>query len=173
MIIDITLVIFIFFVGAVFSIYCANKKYFKALFALYFLYLILLFVGVLFNISFRSSQIIIELSTDAALAFNTDKLILATITKHNIFINLAMLIPFGYFNFYLFKCNLCKSVLWGGVCSLLIEFCQFALPINRSPELLDIAFNLISVFIGAVIPYFINLCKKNKALQKIELPYSY
>lgn len=132
---------------------------------LFSLYCVVLFVGVFGVINIGGGNV--------SIAFNfTNKWASKTInfgfniTKFDLVINLVMLFPVGMFAFFLLQkrkllTKVLLLVLIGALTGLLIETCQFILPIYRSVQLSDVLLNTVSVFAGGMLAWgFIALANK-------------
>ena len=136
-----------------------------------FTYLLLLFLGVLLDVSIDNNSISFSLLITSKW-FN-NKLSIAYFDTLLIFINILLLFPLGTI-FPLLKKNKLNNYLFsliiGFSTSLLIEFLQFSLPIIRYGELLDIINNTFSVILGyqyyLLINYYFIRSEKNDRISK-------
>lgn len=120
------------------------------------IYLCLLILGVFFKVSISNGLIHFGLLITNKWFNNT--LVLAALEPLTVIINLFLCFPIGFVIPALFnKTNIFRVLLIGFLFSFSIEFLQFTLPILRSPELLDVINNTISVLLGFI--YF-NIIKK-------------
>lgn len=122
---------------------------------LFSLYCVVLFVGVFGVISFSQGNVNISFNFTNKWASKTINWGF-NITKFDLIINLVMLFPVGMISYFLLqkKKMLTKIILLiviGMLTGLLIETCQFILPIYRSVQLTDVLLNSASVFGGGLI----------------------
>ena len=134
-----------------------------------FTYTILLFFGVLSDISIKNNTMFISLVTTEKIANNF--LSISYVNIYNITINLLLFFPFGVTLPLINKnCTLLKLIIFSLFLSIFIEFLQFLLPIIRYPEVLDVITNIISVILGYI--YYLLISKslfrsdKNDKLSK-------
>ena len=132
-----------------------NHKALKIAFIIYsILYFVALFIG-------TTAEIDISLKT-TTINFNylgkwfDISFLVFDFDLDNIIINLSMFLPLGFI-VYVFanKNHFSKTIIFAFCLSLFIEFYQFVLPIYRFTELTDIAFNIISGLISAIISKYL------------------
>jgi glycopeptide antibiotics resistance protein len=118
-------------------------------------------LGVFCRFSIQNGRFYIGFAIDKRMWFAASKFAVYCGGKNNIIINLTMFLPFGLATAFLAKKHkLLKALIFGFLASLTIEFLQFALPINRTPELFDVAANTLSSVMGAIYCYIILFIKK-------------
>jgi len=121
-----------------------TNKYIKHLYL--FSYFILLFMGVLLDISIHDSTIYFSVLTTNK--WFSNKLVIANFAPFGVLVNLFLLFPFGFILPIIKHLTFYKVLLLGFLLTLTIEILQFMLPIIRYTELLDIINNTISVILG-------------------------
>lgn len=132
---------------------------------LFSLYCVVLFVGVFGVISFSQGNVNIAFNFTNKWASKTINFGF-NITRFDLIINLVMLFPVGMFAYFLLQkkklwLKLLLLVLVGALTGLLIETCQFILPIYRSVQLTDVLLNTVSVFAGGMLAWgFLAIIKK-------------
>ena len=124
-------------------------------------YLCALFLGTLTWFNMNGQTVILTLNLSTGEWFSS-YFIWYGLGKLNILINLAMFLPVGFFVFTLTnKHPFLKTILLSLSLSLLIEFLQFALPIYRNTEVLDIVLNTLSGLISATYCLILSKLSKN------------
>lgn len=69
----------------------------------------------------------------------------------NIFTNLAMMFPIGFFIFSVYPKNqFLKTIFLSLIISIIIELYQWILPVNRHTEIFDVVLNVASGIISAI-----------------------
>lgn len=142
-------ILFMFIFAFIFPIFLVFKS--KRLLNIIYLigYSIILFLGLFLDVKINYSSIYINLYFDNKW-FNSP-FIVASFSPLSLLINLFLLFPITSILPLLFKnITYIKIIILGFLTSLTIEFIQFALPINRYPELLDILNNTISAILGYI-----------------------
>ena len=146
-----------------FIIWCCvkNEKAKNILTTIFFcMYLLVLFAGVFGKIGISSKNVSVSFDFGGewfAKRVNTN-LDIRAITKFDLCINIAMLLPVGMFVLYLSRkrkwwLKLLFLLVFGVVSGCFIEFMQYALPIHRSVQITDVLLNTISVVIGGLIAW--------------------
>ena len=119
------------------------------------LYLVILLIGVWGEIDVNRHNITINFDFSGKFCSKKINFNFKNLTTFDILINLFMLIPIGMAIAFLKKTSYLKSLLIfalvGLICGFAIELTQFILPIQRSVQLSDVIFNMISVLIGGII----------------------
>lgn len=136
-----------------------TKSYYAVLWVVYFLFLLVLLVGVLGKIEIGKtySNITFDFSGEWAnkkigTSFDT--------TKTDFLINIAMLVPVGQLVCLISKIKRSRfgvlfAVVAGGFCGVLIETMQFVLPVMRSVQFSDVVYNTVSAVIGYLFASFV------------------
>lgn len=155
----ILLAVFYLIVPLILILFVKNAKIKKFCNILYcVVFCIILFVGVFFKVEISKS--VTQINVDFSQGFFNKKFNFKfwSFDLQDFIINILMLFPFGYvFNEALKTKHKCLfSLLFGLMIGTFIELNQFILPIPRSPQLSDIIFNGLSVFIGSVFFVFVN-----------------
>lgn len=134
-----------------------NKKW--LVFTYFTIYFAVLFVGVFGKIGIGQN---VTISFDFSHnAFDPSKFLLYDFGVQNILINIFMFFPISMLVFCTQKKNiLLKTIIFGFLLSVFIEFMQFALPISRSVELTDVLFNTLSALLSYC--FFFALSKLQK-----------
>lgn len=144
-----------------------NTKALKKLLIIYIvLFIVALIIGVFGTINIQSNIAEISFKFNGQW-FDFNKIVVAKFGLFNTLVNLILLFSFGI----LLACdnhplNWLKSLIIGLCIGLLIEIMQFILPIDRTPELMDIVFNGISMLLGYI--YFVlilKIFKKGKSIK--------
>lgn len=133
-------------------------KYTKKLSIILYLttYVILLVLGLFTDVNIGKNSIDFNIFIDNK--WCASKLTIAYFNPYSVLINLFLLFPLGVILPLLFKNKsklFIKIVIIGLLSTSLIEFLQFLLPIDRSPEILDIITNTISSILGYIYYIFI------------------
>ena len=148
-----------------------NKKKINMILSLvlFFLFLIVLTLGVFTNCSVFYPSIKISFETNGVWASEYIRFNIFYLSIFDIMVNSIMLLPVGvlFTLFYYYKrqnFTIKKLFLWlvllGFLCGLFIETMQFILPIERAIQLSDVLLNTISCFIGGL--YFLLLLQIKK-----------
>ena len=132
---------------------------------LFSLYCVVLVVGVFGVIGFSQGNVSISFNFSNSWASKSINWGFK-ISTFDIVINLVMLFPVGMLVYFLsqkkkFWVKVLLLVAFGFLSGLLIEACQFILPIYRSVQLSDVILNTISVFAGGMLAWgFLALANK-------------
>ena len=142
-------------------------------------YFLLLFLLVFGQVSIKENMFCVEL------IFNNSwfslNFCVASFSLTNIFYNLIMMFPISAFiianSFSIFnnkgenkkfiRFMFLKSIIFSFIVSLVIEFFQFVLPVNRTTEILDLILNTLSGVLGFVFFYGVILVYKKLKMKKL------
>ena len=142
------------------------------LYCIFVVYIAFLIIGVFTQVSINKQYVYI--------AFNysqyTQKPINWTLKVENlidVLINLVMLLPVGIVLYFRLKKGFLWRIVSGAIVGLgigvIIETCQYFLPVNRACQLLDVLLNAISVGVGTCLGRFCeHLYKKVNFSRTIE-----
>ncbi|MBE7074126.1 MAG: hypothetical protein E7379_03440 [Clostridiales bacterium] len=150
------------------AIWCIRKDRVRNILTIVFfcMYLIVLFCGVFGSLAISENQIIVDFDFGGQWCSKTIKWSLSHIATFDLVINLLMLIPVGMMIYYFARkkqwwAKLLILIGFGLLTGLLIETCQFVLPIPRSVQLSDVLLNCLSVTVGGLIAWgYLAIIKK-------------
>ena len=125
------------------------------------IFCLILLVGVFFKIDITKTSTQISLDFSAGFFNKSFNFKFWNFDLQDFLINISMLFPLGYcFNLILKTKYKCLFAFLFGLCvGTFIEVCQFIFPFPRSPQLSDIIFNGLSVFIGSLFFFLIDKIK--------------
>ena len=153
--------IFYFIIPFIVIVFVRNRKISNAILGVMFaVFLIVLFVGIYFKISFVNNKVF-AVADFSGKWFNKEiNLSFKNIPKLDLFVNLVMLIPIGIVCRYLtyrkkLSIRIVILLIVAILSGVLTELGQFIMPIPRGVQLSDCVFNIISVLVGGI---FASLC---------------
>ncbi|MBO5394667.1 MAG: VanZ family protein [Clostridia bacterium] len=161
-----------------FAIWCfiKNEKAKNIVTAIFFaLYCVVLFCGVFARVSPSLQSVSIVFDFSGAWAAKSINWGFVGISIFDLVINLVMLLPVGMAALYFTrrkrtKVKIVTIVLTALLSGVLIELCQFLLPIPRGVQLSDAVLNAVSVTFGALLAWLylvvINKIKVHLATRK-------
>lgn len=143
-----------------FGIWCIKNEKVKNILTICFfcLYLGVLFCGVFGKLSIGEKVVKIDFDFGGQWCAKTIRWSPTNIGTFDLVINLVMLFPVGMIIFYFVRkkkwwARLLCLIGFGLLTGLLIETCQFILPVPRSVQLSDALLNMTSAFVGGMIAW--------------------